>query len=60
MAGAGETEYQISFHCGEQLVREVWAYADGEWDFHRPKPPHWTTGRNPALKKLLEELVSKR
>jgi hypothetical protein len=57
---AGESQYEISFYRGKQLLREVWVYPEGEWGFHRPKPPHWTTGSNPALAKLVAELVGKR
>jgi hypothetical protein len=57
---AGESQYEISFYRGKQLLREVWVYPEGEWGFHRPKPPHWTTGSNPALAKLVGELVGKR
>ncbi len=54
---AGMIEYDISFYDGKQLVRKVWVYPDGEWGFYRAKPPHWTTGSNPALKTLLDELA---
>jgi hypothetical protein len=54
---AGESHYQLSFYLEKQLVREVWVYTDGEWGFERPKPPHWTIGRNVELKRLIASLV---
>ena len=54
---AGEAVATVAFFRKDALLRSIWVYPDGEWGVQRPKPPHWTLGKNAALVPALKEML---
>jgi hypothetical protein len=46
--GGGVTAVTLTFFRGEEPIRRIWMFDDGEWGFARPGTS-WTTGREPGL-----------
>jgi hypothetical protein len=44
----------IQFRRGEELLRELWVFDDGEWGFKRTGATSWTLGLSDTLARLVK------